>query len=438
MVRDKIKFFRDPIYGYIDVDKRYLKIIDSPFFQRLRRIKQLAFTHLVYHGAEHSRFGHSLGTYHLASVIANRIPGLVNEEMRDNFRLAALLHDVGHPPCSHAFESVLEDFYTHSAHEDYTEAVIMHSEIGDYINDIGGDKKTIVKLIKGQFIDKPNFAYLNDLLSSELDLDRMDFLLRDSYYCGVPYGKYDIDRLLISLKLHENEIVVQEKGRHAVESFILSRFYMYTQVYTHRTRRAFDIMLKAIFTKDIMENIDYPQATSRDINRLLEFDDAWLLNEIKEIAKTKGTEAKIAKLFMKREQIRAVLEKIAYYDVENRSTDPTFSTIDTLESFKEEFARELKINQDLIFFDRPWKDLPFEKRYRQYSFLQGDETKTIKILLGKEAKDIAFDVSSLAYHLSRKLAQVIRIYTLKEKRKKLENAIIRRCPELKDLIVKKS
>ena len=222
MVYDKFKFFRDPIHGYIDVDKRYLKIIDSPFFQRLRRIKQLAFTHLVYHGAEHSRFGHSLGTYHLASVIANRIPGLVNEEMRDNFRLAALLHDVGHPPCSHAFESVLEDFYTNSAHEDYTEAVIMHSEIGDYINDIGGDKKTIVKLIKGQFIDKPNFAYLNDLLSSELDLDRMDFLLRDSYYCGVPYGKYDIDRLLISLKLHENEIVVQEKGRHAVESFILS------------------------------------------------------------------------------------------------------------------------------------------------------------------------------------------------------------------------
>ena len=437
MVYDKFKFFRDPIHGYIDVDKRYLKIIDSPFFQRLRRIKQLAFTDLVYHGAEHSRFGHSLGTYHLASVIADRI-GLVKEEMRDNFCLAALLHDVGHPPCSHAFESVLEDFYTHSAHEDYTEAVIMHSEIGDFINDIGGDKKTIVKLIKGQFIDKPDFAYLNDLLSSELDLDRMDFLLRDSYYCGVPYGKYDIDRLLISLKLHGNEIVVQEKGRHAVESFILSRFYMYTQVYTHRTRRAFDIMLKAIFTKDIMENIDYPQATSRDINRLLEFDDAWLLNEIKEIAKTKGTEAKIAKLFMKREQIRAVLEKIAYYDVENRSTDPTFSTIDTLESFKKEFASELKIDQDLIFFDRPWKDLPFEKRYRQYSSLQGDETKTIKILLGKEAKDIAFDVSSLAYHLSRKLAQVIRIYTLKEKRKKLENAIIRRRPELKDLIVKKS
>jgi HD superfamily phosphohydrolase len=437
MTADKFKFFRDPIYGYIDVDSRYLKVIDSPFFQRLRHIKQLAFTDLVYHGAEHSRFGHSLGTYHLATVIANQIGR--KKEMRDNFCLAALLHDVGHPPYSHAFESVLEETYAHSTHEDYTEAIIMNTEIGDFIDDIGADKKIVVKLIKGRFIDKPEFAYLNDLLSSELDLDRMDFLLRDSYYCGVPYGTYDIDRLLLSLTLHENEIVVQEKGRHAVESFILSRFYMYTQVYTHRTRRAFDIMLKAVFTKDIMKNIDYPKATSRrDINRLLEFDDAWLLNQIKEISKGKGTEAEIAKLFVKREQIRAVLEKIAYYDVENKLTDLTFSRIDTLERFKKEFSRELKVDENLIFFDRPWKDLPFEKRYRQYSSLRGNETKTIKILLGKEARDIAFDESSLAYHLSRKLAQVIRIYTIKEKRKKLENAIIRRIPELKDLIVKKS
>ena len=372
----------------------------------------------------------------MASVIADQIN---LKDIRDEFRLAALLHDIGHPPCSHAFESVLQDVYTNSAHEDYTEAIIMHSEMGDIIDNLGFDKRVVVKLIKGNYVDKPQIAYLNDLISSELDIDRMDFLLRDAYYCGVPYGRYDIDRLLLSLKVHENEIVVQEKGRHAIESFILSRFYMYTQVYTHRTRRAFDIMLKAILTKELIENMDYPKATARDIDRLIEFDDAWLFDYIKKIAEEgSGDEAKIAKLFIKREQIRAVIEKIAYYDVESKSIDPTFTTIEALESFKKELAREIKTNPELIFFDRPWKELPFEKRYRQYCPSQGEGTRTIKILLGNEARDIASDPSSLAFHLSKKLAKVIRIYTLKEKRKKLEKAITRRHPELKDLVVKKS
>lgn len=436
MTTRKAKFFRDPIHGYIEVDGRFLKLIDSPFFQRLRRIKQLAFTDLVYHGAEHSRFGHSLGAYELASQIADRIQ--LKGHIRDEFCLAALLHDLGHPPCSHAFESVLQNTYGSSTHEDYTEATIMHSEIGDLIESLDLDKGTIVKLIRGKYVDRPEFGYLNDLISSELDIDRMDFLLRDAYYCGVPYGQYDIERLLLSLKVHGKEIVVQEKGRHAVESFILSRFYMYTQVYTHRTRRAFDTMLKAIFSKEVMKNVNYPKAVSSDINRLPDFDDAWLLGKIKEISKGFSTEAKIAKLFEKREHIRAVIEKIAYADMESRSIDPTFTTIEALESFKKELADEIKVDQNLIFFDRPWKDLPFEKRYRQYYSSREEEAKTIKMLLGDgEVRDVAFDVSSLAYYLSRKLAQVIRVYTLQEKRKKLGAAIIRRHPELKGFLVRK-
>lgn len=293
-------------------------------------------------------------------------------------------------------------------------------------------------MIRGKYVDEPQFGHLNDLISSELDIDRMDFLLRDAYYCGVPYGQYDIERLLLSLKVHQNKIVVQEKGRHAVESFILSRFYMYTQVYTHRTRRAFDTMLKVLFSKEVMKNIGYPKATSGDINRLPDFDDAWLLSEIKEISKSSTAEARIAKLFEKREHIRAVIEKIAYADVESSSIDPTFTTIDALESFKKELADEVKVDPNLIFFDRPWKDLPFEKRYRQYYSSGEEEAKTIKMLLGDgEVRDVAFDISSLAYHLSKKLAQVIRVYTLKEKRNRLATAIIRRHPELKGFLVRK-
>lgn len=251
------KFFRDPIHGYIEVDANFLPLIDSALFQRLRRIKQLAFTDLVYHGAEHSRFGHSLGTLYLAEEITEKLK-IKDRERKDEFHLAALLHDIGHPPYSHAFEPIIEKMYENKDHEDYTDAIIRYSEIGDLIEKLGISKDAVAKLIKGKYVKYPNFSYLNDLISSELDVDRLDFLLRDSYYCGVPYGKYDIQRLLLSLKKKGKNIVVEEKARHAAESFILSRFWMYTQVYTHHTRRAFDLMLKSMFTDDVIEELDYP------------------------------------------------------------------------------------------------------------------------------------------------------------------------------------
>jgi HD superfamily phosphohydrolase len=439
MSKRAYKYFRDPIWGFIEVDERFLKIIDSPFFQRLRRIKQLAFTDLVFHGAEHSRFGHSLGTYSLANTIIERIdPSNSKNESYDAFYLAALLHDIGHPPFSHAFETVIQEAYHHS-HEDYTSAVIKYTEIGDFIEDeFGLSKNSVVKLMEGRYVEEPQLQYLNTLISSELDIDRMDFLLRDAYYCGVPYGKYVVDRLLLSLQVHNGEVVVHEKGRHAVETFILSRFYMYAQVYTHHTRRAFDIMLKSIFSKNKFEDIDYPKPSNKDIDRLPNFDDIWLLEKVKEISRGSDIEADVAKLLLKREPIRRVVERIAYADVESKLTDPVFSKIEELEDFKDELAKEVGLDSRLIFFDKPWKDLPFEKRYRQYSSAK-EEEKAIKILRrNNDVVDVASDESSLAYHLSRKLAQVIRVYTVSEKRTELASLIKRKCPDLSSSIIEKA
>lgn len=154
MSSENFKFFRDPIHGYIEVDNEFLEIIDSPLFQRLRRIRQLAFTDLVYHGAEHSRFGHCLGTYHLASQMADKLD-IGDTKLEKEFRLAALLHDVGHPPCSHAFESVIENLYPDKDHVDYTETIIRHSELGDKIEKLGYSKDIIVKLIRGKYVERP-------------------------------------------------------------------------------------------------------------------------------------------------------------------------------------------------------------------------------------------------------------------------------------------
>lgn len=436
MSRKRSKFFRDPIHGYIEVDKDFLPIIDSPFFQRLRRIKQLAFTDFVYHGAEHSRFGHCLGTFALASELAERLR-IRDKTKKNEFRLAALLHDIGHPPCSHAFESILESVHNDRKHENYTEAVVRFTEIGDIIESLGLSKDTIVKLIRGKYVEDPKSSYLNGLISSELDVDRLDFLLRDSYYCGVPYGKYDLPRLLLAIKKKSGIVVVEEKARHAAESFILARFWMYTQVYTHHTRRAFDIMLRAIFSREIVRNLDYPSTSKRQIERLLNHDDLWLISQIKEIAKSKSeykNEAIIAQRLLKREPIRRVIEKISYMERDSERVDPDFSAIETLESFKEEIAKKAKADPSFMFVDEPWKDLPFESKYRQYG--EEGEGGAIKLLF-RDGKitDIASDPSSLAYNVSKWMARVVRIYTLKEKRHKIGRVIAKKCPNLERLLI---
>jgi len=290
MAPPRSKCFRDPIHGFVEVDDSFIGIIDSAFFQRLRRIKQLAFSDLVYHGAEHSRFGHSLGAYHLASQISRRLK--IEGEVKDEFRLAALLHDIGHHPYSHAFESALQKSYKDYEHEKYTEAIILHSEIKDKIEEIGLSPKTVVNLIKGKYVDEPQYWFLNNLISSELDVDRLDYLLRDALYCGVPYGKYDLDRLLLALRIKDNKLVVDEKARHAIEGYILSRFSMYIQVYTHHTRRAFDLMLESIFDDKEIEDSEYPKPSSGEIERILQFDDLWLYEKLKELSRSADDQIK--------------------------------------------------------------------------------------------------------------------------------------------------
>ena len=435
MSSKSLKFFRDPIHGYVEVDDGFLEIIDSPFFQRLRRIRQLAFTDLVYHGAEHSRFGHCLGTYHLASQMADKL-GIEDSKIKEEFRLAALLHDIGHPPCSHAFESVIENLYPNKDHVDYAEAIVRHSEIGDIIEKLGYSKATVVKLIRGKYVEQPELSYLNGFISSELDVDRLDFLLRDSYYCGVPYGNYDLPRLLLAITKKEGMVVVQEKARHAAESFILARCWMYTQVYTHHTRRAFDTMLKCLFSKDKKDVLDYPPPSKKEIHRLVNYDDAWLMEKIHEASQSENkTDATIARCFRRGEQIRRVVEKIAYVERDSERTDPHFTAIETLENFKEEIANKMNADANCIFFDKPWKDLPFERKYRQYGSGEGGAIK----LLFRDGKirDIANDTSSLAYIVSRWIARIVRVYTLKEKRDALRKAILEKCPNLKGCVVTK-
>lgn len=239
---------RDPIYGFIIPSKKELKIIDTPLFQRLRRIKQLALAYLVYPGALHTRFDHSLGVYHVASKIADQLlPGRENEENRAIVRYAALLHDVGHGPFSHVSEPIFNKFFKYKNVEKVHEAITFQLiQSDDELNKIlsSTEIKQIINLLNG---DNVNCSIMKEIVSSPIDADKMDYLLRDSYFCGVKYGVFDYERLLNTLDYYKDgqdkHIAVRYDGVNSLEQFVLAKYYMTRQIYRHKIRILTDSMI---------------------------------------------------------------------------------------------------------------------------------------------------------------------------------------------------
>lgn len=240
------KVFKDPVHRYIHVrDQVIWDLIGTKEFQRLRRIRQLGTTYLVFHGAEHSRFSHSLGVY---EVVRRIIDDLLDEspEWDQDERLvalcAALLHDLGHGPFSHAFEEVFD-----TNHESFTRAILLgDTEVHTILCQVANDFPDRV----AQVIDK---NYVNQqvvsLISSQIDADRMDYLQRDAYYTGVSYGHFDMERILRVMSPKKDMIVFKASGMHAIEDYIMSRYQMYLQVYFHPVSRSAEAILNNLLKR---------------------------------------------------------------------------------------------------------------------------------------------------------------------------------------------
>lgn len=244
--------FRDPIHGFIHADSLERALIDSRPVQRLRSIRQLGFTSLVFPGAEHTRFSHVLGAMDLAGrvydALANRNPDLLdsrpNNLDRRLVRVAALLHDIGHAPFSHSAEGLFEDDLDH---EDMTQRLLRTEEL-EVIFERWGEGLEPTQVAR--LLESPDTALerlLAQIISSELDVDKMDYLLRDSLFCGVRYGNFDLARLLDTmLPLEDPEtgewgLGVAEGGVHALEALVMARYYMFTQVYFNRVGKALEL-----------------------------------------------------------------------------------------------------------------------------------------------------------------------------------------------------
>lgn len=237
------KVFKDPVHRYIHVrDKVIWDLIGTKEFQRLRRIRQLGTTFFTFHGAEHSRFNHSLGVYEIVRRIVDDVFA-GRPEWNDGERLltlcSALLHDLGHGPFSHSFEKVF-DF----DHEDFTRQIILgETEVNQVLTKVAPDFPKQVAEVIGKTSDK---KLVISLISSQIDADRMDYLQRDAYYTGVSYGHFDMERILRVMRPREDQVVIKQSGMHAVEDYIMSRYQMYWQVYFHPVSRGAEVILSKI------------------------------------------------------------------------------------------------------------------------------------------------------------------------------------------------
>jgi HD superfamily phosphohydrolase len=240
-MKEKIKILNDPVHGFIQMPSGIgFEIVNHPWFQRLRNIKQLGISHYVYPGATHTRFQHSLGAYFLTkqalNVLTEKGIEITNEE-REATLLAIILHDIGHSPFSHTLENVL---FKKINHEELTRAFIC------FYNKLFNNKLDLTLKI---FDNKYKKLFLHQLISSQLDMDRLDYLKRDSFYTGVLEGVISTERIIKMLNVSNNSLVVEEKGIYSIEKFLISRRLMYWQVYLHKTVLASELMLIAIFKR---------------------------------------------------------------------------------------------------------------------------------------------------------------------------------------------
>jgi HD superfamily phosphohydrolase len=238
---NKLKILNDPIYGFISIPNPFIyDLIQHPYFQRLRRISQMGLSYLVYPGAHHTRFHHALGCMHIMqkAIEVIRFKGVsISEDEENALLVAILLHDIGHGPFSHAME--------HSIVENINHEAISLLFMKNLNEEFGGKLSLAIQIFKGDYHRK----FMLQLISSQLDMDRMDYLKRDSFYSGVAEGNISSDRLIQMMTVVDDQLVIEEKGIYSVENFLMARRLMYWQVYFHKTSLVAELILTKILKR---------------------------------------------------------------------------------------------------------------------------------------------------------------------------------------------
>ena len=394
----------DPIHDFVRVNSNELKIIDTPVFQRLRRIRQLSGAHLIYPGAQHTRFEHSLGVMHIASMAGHALneKGIVSSDNIQNLRFAGLLHDIGHGPFSHLFEELLQK--RKMSHEDIGRDIILKTQIGDLISANGFDKKFITELAFGD----SKFQFMNEIISGALSADIMDYLLRDGYFTGAEHAKIDHNRLTYSLDVYKNKLALEKSALVNFETMMISRYQMFKAVYFHKTVRAGEVMLlESMYLAE--EELGL---SSISLNEYLKLTDEVILSRLLNLPERNSKlriAKKIATDYLNRNLFKSVFEV---------SVTGNAITKKHMQSIREEVSKKSKVDINEIFVDSsntPSIPLsPSKKESKSIIILERDGVKTT-------AKEMPISDIRLVSVMSG-FMKILRVYTPVKNRKKVEIA----------------
>jgi HD superfamily phosphohydrolase len=339
---------KDPVHGYIELTPTERSIIDTPQFQRLRRLKQLSVAHLTYPGAEHTRFHHSLGVMHIAGEIAQRLEDvdLIDEEEHKKIRIAGILHDIGHGPFSHLFEEVLKK--RNLNHEQITTRIIKETEIGDVLGSAGIDSEEMSTLAIGHLdYSKP---YINNIIAGQFSADVMDYLPRDSYFSGVEYGKIDIDRLVRSISVVNDILAVKDTALYVLEAMVIARYEMFKAVYFHRSVRAAETMLvRAMELAE--EELDITGfKTMEEYHQLDDYSIIHILNTLKDSrSKDSQTAYELTQRFVNRRLLKCAYETVVHR--KDRFTVNMMLMGNIRDSLEKDIASETGVDPNTVIID---------------------------------------------------------------------------------------
>ena len=401
---------KDPVHGYVYITPEEKTIIDSYPVQRLHRLRQLAGAEYVYPGANHTRFEHSVGVMYLAGMVAKNpnISQCVSEDEAKTLRVAALLHDVGHGPFSHVFEFLLNKELD-KTHEDLTTWIIQRSELKDLLGRAGYSAQDVGRLAVGK-LQRPKKAFLDQIISSTVDVDKQDFIVRDTYHTGAEYGYIDIYRLIHMLDVLGENLAVEVGALSALESLLIARIESFKSIYFHRVGRAAQIMLAKA-----MENANEEVGFTRfkTPSQYLAMDDYTVYAKLKNCTKSR----KIIRDLENRKMLKCAYEKTFY------EKDTMVSNIFSRESYRRQLQSEIaegaNVEGDAVIIDVPTvPSVPYE-----HSVLT--ESMEIPVFIrtpqGKKIPQRLSEISRI-FETLKGFMNILRVYTTMEEREKVSTA----------------
>jgi hypothetical protein len=410
MSRDYWGELKDPVHGYVYITEEEKGIIDSFPVQRLHRLRQLAGAEYVYPGANHTRFEHSIGVMYLAGRVAeNRnISQRISKDEAGIVRIAALLHDVGHGPFSHIFEHLL-DKELDKTHEDMTRWIITKSELKDAIHKIGYDPEEIGKLAVGT-LHTPKKAFMDQIISSAVDVDKLDFVVRDTHHTGAEYGYIDIFRLIHALDVLDENLAVDLGALSALESFIIARIESFKSIYFHRVGRAAQIMLAMAMEK---ANEELGLTSFRTPDEYLTMDDYTVWTRLKNCKKSSG----IIKNLERRILLKCAYERTFYE--KDTMISSIFSKEEHRKQLQADIAKKAGVDMETVIIDVP--TVPSVPYHHSVLMEPMEIPVFYKTLEGNRIPQRLSEISRI-FEVLKGFINILRVYTNKENREKVADA----------------